>query len=58
MITIQALLPTYQEARGVVQEAAETTDKASLQEGGVLWRKFIWVVIHKVPGDITTMLHT
>ena len=44
LITIQALLPTYQEARGVVQEAAETTDEASLQEGGVLRRKLVRVV--------------
>lgn len=35
---------THQEAGGVVQEAAEATHEAPLQEGRVLWGKLFGVV--------------
>lgn len=35
---------THQEARGVVQEAAEAAHEVPLQEGRVLWRKMFGAV--------------
>lgn len=37
---------SYQETRGVVQQAAETTAETSLQEGWVFWRDALRVVGH------------
>ena len=39
------IIYTNQEARGVIQEAAEATHKAPLQEGGVLWGKLLRVIL-------------
>ena len=46
----------YQEARGVVQETTEATDKAPLQEGRVLRRNVLRVVAHYVAGDVTAVV--
>lgn len=48
----------YQEARGVVEQAAETAAEVSLQEGGVLWRDGLGVVGHHVAADLCRALLT
>lgn len=43
----QMYLNSYQEARRVVQQAAEAADEASLQKRGVLGWKLVRVVAHQ-----------
>lgn len=48
----------YQEAGGVVEQAAETTAEVSLQEGRVFWRDGLRVVGHQVAADLCRALLT
>lgn len=46
----------YQEAGGVVEEAAETTAEVSLQGGRVFWRDVLRVVDRHVSADLCGVL--
>lgn len=46
----------YQEAGGVVEEAAKAAAEAPLQEGRVLWWQLLRVVIYDGGGDVAGLL--
>lgn len=48
----------YQEARRVVEQAAQAAAEVPLQEGRVLWRDGILVVAHYVAADLRVALVT
>lgn len=53
-----AISQLYQEAGGVVEEAAETTAEVSLQEGRVFWRDGLGVIGQHVCADLNRVLLT